>query len=124
MHRCSVRQVAILLASMVLPTPGVPLSGDHEDCGCTASKKRDHAPLLCLLYSAGRETTQGSPQRMSASLSSRPEPVGSGGLGARASSASQAPPAGLSTWDGWLAGLLIVVITTILIGPLVVGDLR
>ncbi len=61
---------------------------------------------------------------MSASFSSRPEPVGSGGLGARASSASQAPPAGLSTWDGRLAGLLLVVITTILIGPLAVGDLR
>jgi cellulose synthase/poly-beta-1,6-N-acetylglucosamine synthase-like glycosyltransferase len=61
---------------------------------------------------------------MSASFPSRPEPLGSGRLGARASAAAQVPPAGQSTWDGRLAGLLIVAITTILIGPLVVGDLR
>ena len=55
---------------------------------------------------------------MSASYPSRPEPLGSGGFGARASAESA------SVWDGWLAGLLIVTITAILIGPLVVGDLR
>ena len=62
---------------------------------------------------------------MSASFPSRPEPLGSGRLGARASAVSpQESPAGQSAWDGRLAGLLIVAITAVLIGPLVGGDLR
>ena len=61
---------------------------------------------------------------MKASFSSRPEPLGSGRLGARASTVAKESPAVRSAWDGWLAGLLIVAITAVLIGPLVVGDLR
>jgi len=37
---------------------------------------------------------------------------------------SEESPADQSAWDGRFAGLLIVAITTVLIGPLVVGDLR
>lgn len=61
---------------------------------------------------------------MSASFPSRPEPLGSGGLDTRASPVTGGPPAVPPSWDGWMAGLLIVAITAILIGPLVAGDLR
>jgi 1,2-diacylglycerol 3-beta-glucosyltransferase len=61
---------------------------------------------------------------MSASYPSRPEPNGSGRLAARSSSLWQDPNAGQSARSGWLAGLLIVAITAVLIGPLLRGDLR
>jgi 1,2-diacylglycerol 3-beta-glucosyltransferase len=61
---------------------------------------------------------------MSTSFSSRPEPLGSGRLDARASTVAEESPAVPSAWDSRVAGLLIVAITAILIGPLVVGDLR
>ena len=67
---------------------------------------------------------------MSASFPSPPEPLGSGGFGAPVSAPPGVrpgvrPAAGTpSAWDGRLAGVLIIVITAVLIGPLVVGDLR
>jgi 1,2-diacylglycerol 3-beta-glucosyltransferase len=83
-----------------------------------------HASSLRLLDLAGRDTTQGSPQQMSASFSSRPEPLGSGRLNARNSSLPGNTTANQTAWNGWLAGFLIVVITAVLIGPLLAGDLR
>jgi 1,2-diacylglycerol 3-beta-glucosyltransferase len=61
---------------------------------------------------------------MSATYSSRPEPNGSGQLTARSLVLARDPTAGQAARNGWLAGLLIVAITAVLIGPLLAGDLR
>jgi len=61
---------------------------------------------------------------MSASFSSRPEPLGSGRLNVRVSSPPGDTAAGHAGWNGWLAGVLIAATTAVLIGPLLAGDLR
>ena len=61
---------------------------------------------------------------MSASFPSRPEPLGSGPLTARPALPLGEALVGQCAWNGRLAGLLIVTLTLVLIGPLLAGDLR
>jgi cellulose synthase/poly-beta-1,6-N-acetylglucosamine synthase-like glycosyltransferase len=87
-------------------------------------EETSHASFLHVLDLAERDTDQGYLPQMSASFSSRPEPLGSGRLNARAPSLPGDTTANHAGRNGWLAGLLIVVITAVFIGPLLAGDLR